>query len=1038
MSKRERQSELSKEWVMSECERQSDGRTLGGKRGFCLAQMLEERTRSVLCLLCVLLAAASARSATTPTISVASSGSPSTYGNSVTFTATVTSGDTNTVTFYNGSTSLGTATPASGKATLATSSLPAGSDSITAKIASGGNYNSATSSAITQTVNQATPTITLTCSPNPSIFGGSVTCTATVTSGDTNTVTFYNGSTSLGTATPASGTATLATSSLPVGSDSITAKIATGGNYAANTSSAITQTVNAAAPTVTGSGAINTVPVFTGTSTIGNSPIAVSGSNVGIGTTSPTVGTLQVSVDSSSTMPSQLALTGGTNKNQQLLIGYNTSSNYGSIQAQIAGTNYMPLALQPLAGSVGIGTTSPGAYRLYVNNPSGYGMDSFATGSDTVGSRRNYVLGGGSGDWWAEGIGQSTGNFVLDYLDPNHSGAGAANYLTVATSGNIGIGTTSPAYKLDVEGGQVNASGGYCIGGSCITSWPTAGANTWTKAQTFQGITNFPSGVWNANGNVGIGTTSPTTALTVNGDFTLNPAGGIPLVITGRSAADFTGQPTLVPAGGGLGSLFIGAPDTAPVRLGNDGSGNFAVAIGQTNLYNGKLEVLGSSAIGGLTIQTGNSPQFQGPLIVMNGVGTETMVVTPAGNVGIGTTAPVGTLDIERTANDSGVILQIGNAEADAFQFSRSGTTGALSIQGNQIGYNNILLAPTTGNVGIGTTSPGSKLDVEGGQINASGGYCIGGSCITSWPTAGTNTWTGAQTFQGTTNFPSGVWNANGNVGIGTTAPSGQLANNSTNYGDFGAGLSTGSFNWLETGGGWNAISSAGSLGLVVATDQTTGTTFQVSSGPYNTGTDQRPNHLLTVLGSGNVGIGTTTPNATLEVNGTAQVDGALNVGNAGVVFPNGGGTQTTAWTGVLCGGDYAEDMRASGSKAKYEPGDVLILADGESSDVQKSTEPYSTMVAGIYASKPGVIGRRAAVAQSFNNIPMAMVGVVPTKVTAENGAIHRGDLLVTSSRPGFAMKGTDRNRMFGAVIGKAMGSLDSGTGVIEVLVTLQ
>jgi hypothetical protein len=66
------------------------------------------------------------------------------------------------------------------------------------------------------------------------------------------------------------------------------------------------------------------------------------------------------------------------------------------------------------------------------------------------------------------------------------------------------------------------------------------------------------------------------------------------------------------------------------------------------------------------------------------------------------------------------------------------------------------------------------------------------------------------------------------------------------------------------------------------------------------------------------------------------------------------------------------------------------------------------------------------------------MVGIVPTKVTAENGPIHRGDLLVTSSAAGYAMKGTDRERMLGAVIGKAMGNLDSGTGVIEVLVTLQ
>jgi hypothetical protein len=68
----------------------------------------------------------------------------------------------------------------------------------------------------------------------------------------------------------------------------------------------------------------------------------------------------------------------------------------------------------------------------------------------------------------------------------------------------------------------------------------------------------------------------------------------------------------------------------------------------------------------------------------------------------------------------------------------------------------------------------------------------------------------------------------------------------------------------------------------------------------------------------------------------------------------------------------------------------------------------------------------------------MAMIGVVPTKVTAEGGPIKPGDLLVTSSRPGYAMKGTDRGRLTGAIIGKALGHLQSGIGLIEVAVSLQ
>ena len=72
------------------------------------------------------------------------------------------------------------------------------------------------------------------------------------------------------------------------------------------------------------------------------------------------------------------------------------------------------------------------------------------------------------------------------------------------------------------------------------------------------------------------------------------------------------------------------------------------------------------------------------------------------------------------------------------------------------------------------------------------------------------------------------------------------------------------------------------------------------------------------------------------------------------------------------------------------------------------------------------------------DEVPLAVVGIVPCKVTAENGPIMAGDLLVTSSTPGHAMKGTDRGRMLGAVVGKALEPLQKGTGVIQVLVTLQ
>ena len=164
------------------------------------------------------------------------------------------------------------------------------------------------------------------------------------------------------------------------------------------------------------------------------------------------------------------------------------------------------------------------------------------------------------------------------------------------------------------------------------------------------------------------------------------------------------------------------------------------------------------------------------------------------------------------------------------------------------------------------------------------------------------------------------------------------------------------------------------------------------------------------------------------------RIDGSLYFGGDSTHTP-----QSLPFAGIQCsGGDYAESMDVTGDLPEYAPGDVLVLDPDHPGKILKSIEPYSTAVAGIYSTKPGYVGRRQTTPKSETEIPMAMVGVVPTKVTAENGAIKVGDLLVSSSTPGYAMKGTDRGRMLGAVVGKAMGGLESGSGIIEVLVTLQ
>ena len=69
--------------------------------------------------------------------------------------------------------------------------------------------------------------------------------------------------------------------------------------------------------------------------------------------------------------------------------------------------------------------------------------------------------------------------------------------------------------------------------------------------------------------------------------------------------------------------------------------------------------------------------------------------------------------------------------------------------------------------------------------------------------------------------------------------------------------------------------------------------------------------------------------------------------------------------------------------------------------------------------------------------IPLAIVGIVPVKVSGENGPIQPGDMLVASSTPGHAMK-ADPNPSVGTVIGKALGNLDEDLGTVTVLIMLQ
>lgn len=190
------------------------------------------------------------------TTTLASSPNPSAFMQTVTFTATVTANlsgtPTGTVTFSNGSTTLGTATLSGGSATISSATLTAGVHSIKAVYNGDANFSSS-SGLLNQIVNQASTTLGLSSSANPSTFGEAITFTASITpqfgGQASGTVTFNDGNATLGSAPVSNNGADFTTNVLTVGSHSITAVYGGDGNFTGSTSAALSQVVTKASTT---------------------------------------------------------------------------------------------------------------------------------------------------------------------------------------------------------------------------------------------------------------------------------------------------------------------------------------------------------------------------------------------------------------------------------------------------------------------------------------------------------------------------------------------------------------------------------------------------------------------------------------------------------------------------------------------------------------------------------------------------------------------------------------------------------------------
>ena len=669
-----------------------------------------------------------------------------------------------------------------------------------------------------------------------------------------------------------------------------------------------------------------------------NYGLIVAAGNVSIGAATPAGG-------------STLGVTGNITSTSGYYIGGSGFAYWGSTGTLSSiglwnGSAYNQTLNITNGGNVGIGTTAPAGLLQVTQPTAGPGTVSNTAGGTTLtGVGTQFTNTFKVGDTVTVGgqtvaisaIGSDTSMTVAAITNANTSVAytlTGGSRLAVLGNGNVGIGTTGPGAKLQIAGtGVWNASGAArfdllntTYGTSWFThvgdtgSWQMANGNS-TKlliAPTTNGQIDFYNGsgnvIFNGSGNVGIGTSSPYGKLNVYGAptasvnyGTLSIGGG---AFDGTTAGKFIGNANgtsiSVNEASGYGGYLL--------DLQVAGSSKFNVSYQGTAFVYGTLDAASSVSTSDLSSRSGSNTLFIQSRTMGGGVSDVTF--------GTGT---------HSQSSGSAAIVKI------APTYTQSGTTGATDLLINRtqtaIGSGAQLLIDAqvggaskfnvtntgqgyfAGNVGVGTTSPATKLEVNGsvrflGTANATpvDGEFVYNTTLHSYTYYDSSSSSWKTLAGGTVNVTGGYWTQNGtdlyyasgNVGVGTTAPqhkldvAGNLGLAASAYLNFGAtdgatgyGLrdNAGTVEFKNSTGAWAAVGGILGVGNSI-TSATAGSVFFAGTAG--------------VLAQDNTNFNYDSTGHTFKLGYDSTHYGTLSVSSAGVLTTTGTAGQTVVGgTGV-------------------------------------------------------------------------------------------------------------------------------------------